>query len=320
MSTHLPTDTPRNRHFPLRRAFTLVELLVVIGIIALLIGILLPSLAKARRAAQEVKCMSNLRQISLGLIIYCDQYKGLLPYEGNDGTSAKPYTLLLDANNVAIPVGYDWVGLWWNAVCDGINHRPYWELQLGQIMGTGEKVPGPGTSDVFVCPSVSEGFSGGAPTIDPASDGGASVSNGLMIGVEQQSGVSFSKLPMPNFICYGMNSKLNATAGHTSQKISQLSPASAVVIFAEKRIHPGEVNPKSPNYATLYQKDLVQLKIEHKRFASRHRDGGFLSFADGHVAFWSLDEVNTLQNNNPIDYNLPGRVVWNPFGASEDGG
>ena len=62
---------PRNR-----RAFTLVELLVVIGIIALLVAMLLPSLNKARKAARTTACMSNLRQCGLALVNYAGENKG----------------------------------------------------------------------------------------------------------------------------------------------------------------------------------------------------------------------------------------------------
>ncbi|HEX7008594.1 MAG TPA: DUF1559 domain-containing protein [Phycisphaeraceae bacterium] len=67
-----------------RKAFTLIELLVVISIIALLISILLPALRSAREAAQSVQCMSNMRQIGLGLEMYTSDHDGAFPnYGGN---------------------------------------------------------------------------------------------------------------------------------------------------------------------------------------------------------------------------------------------
>jgi prepilin-type N-terminal cleavage/methylation domain-containing protein len=62
-----------------RRGFTLVELLVVIGIIAVLVGILLPTLNKARKAARTTVCLSNLRQMGTSWVMYVTDSRGRLP-------------------------------------------------------------------------------------------------------------------------------------------------------------------------------------------------------------------------------------------------
>src|SRR2546423_10412296 len=63
-------------------AFTLVELLVVIGIIALLVSILLPTLGRAREKANQVKCAAQQRQILQGMILHANDHRGWMPLAG----------------------------------------------------------------------------------------------------------------------------------------------------------------------------------------------------------------------------------------------
>src|SRR5437763_1186724 len=67
------------------RAFTLVEVLVVIGIIALLIAILMPSLNRARAQARRIQCMSNQRQLTHAWLMYADEFRGYIPLAYPDG-------------------------------------------------------------------------------------------------------------------------------------------------------------------------------------------------------------------------------------------
>src|SRR2546423_733990 len=87
------------------KGFTLVELLVVIGIIALLLSILLPSLSRARETANRVKCGSNLRQIGQAMMLYANENQGAYPRTYYNGTAAAP-AIIVDttgAKNVTNP-------------------------------------------------------------------------------------------------------------------------------------------------------------------------------------------------------------------------
>jgi len=120
-----------NRRFS--RAFTLIELLVVIAIIAILAALLLPALAKAKAKAQDITCLSNMKQWSLGFKMYADDNGDLVPEEGNTTLS------------IADPKNAD---AWYNTVAQYIKQSALVDL----YKATPSSPPLPGTKSIFSCP------------------------------------------------------------------------------------------------------------------------------------------------------------------------
>ncbi len=218
-----------------------MELLVVIGIISLLISILLPALRKAREAALQVQCESNLRQIGLGVQTYADQNRGELPQKGPDGSNAA--NALGPISNGNGVIGYDDPSVWFNAIPPLINSKSYYQLLLDQFHGLSASIPyGGGPNNIFACP-----MSTPAATLN-----GNDIVKGnyfILYGTDSTGTITnltglATAAQFPWDGTYVWNSKLADMIGvantPSTLKMTSLRPGSEVILFTEKMSNPGE--------------------------------------------------------------------------------
>ena len=290
--------------------------------------------------AKEVQCESNLKQLGMGMMMYCDQNKGLMPFDSNSGSYSNP--LDYDKNNNQC-LGMNGTAMWFNAVLPMINLPAYYDTLNQQPNTPGEPVPTLGDNSILICPSATA-MSVASTTPKDGETANVKVVNNSYFEVYAET--QFMALspagtapPKANgatnafyvCLCYAINSKIH-TGSHPSVKLAA-RPEPSIALFVERRMIPNEITTSDPDYTALTTALPPGAVRRHhlpvcdgtghacwETFTSRHRNGGYVCFADGHVSWYSLDQVCYPPNYNAAtsDYNDPGNVIWDPWGVAHN--
>ena len=200
-----------------RRAFTLIELLVVIAIIAILAAILLPALAAAKRRAQTIQCLNNMRQWGLAFHMYTDDNVDSVPDEGD---TLQPINFHGSPNQTD---NYDFA--WYNQVAGYVGQPTLVSFYLAK------DPPLPGTATIFSCPGAPDPNNPTTPYNKP--------------------------LPNANraFFMYGENGRLcvnfgTRITGVPQTKLSDIRKPTDTIFLAE-------VDPNSPNNTSPAQSNVT---------------------------------------------------------------
>lgn len=272
-------------------AFTLVELLVVIGIIAILISILLPVLNKAREQAKAIVCQSHEKQILTAYMIYISNHKGATPifpdvgkYYTKTGTPfmrSLAYYMVPTAGRAGSGViRYD-EGAFWPHLANGLHYT--------DISG-GQKPIGPPPEmlyNVFNCPSdtdfrLVENFG----KIDNA------------VSILRNFTYSWS----PSFWCDPKGPQLYGSDKHAVSKQSQIIESAHKIILDEE-MHPND-GFCFVGWPGLNQDDTP---------AFRHSGRGNWGFADGHVESLDPTDIGYTRVYHPQDIAVPNNLVVNRY-------
>ena len=266
MSTRLLSRKPQSR-----AAFTLVELLVVIGIIALLISILLPALSKARDSANTLKCLANLKSIVQGAINYSSENKGMmLPAQW--GTRLGSDTSNLDGEEA-----------WPNTLVNG------GYIQAPDSTG----LSGLETRSVFFCPSANADqadvtaiiYSNNLIPADRSDDRGS-------IGIRYRTG--FTPGTGPSVDCwYGVNADLGGADGEPALRIQYGFFGSGPPTWNLSQLRKMNIVTRSADMVFFFDGLFLHIAACPSRVTARHskKTKTNLAFYDGHAQTYNTDEL-----------------------------